>query len=59
MSGFYDGMPVRIDVRAGCYCNLFYCVHQFRLWSKLWYQGARRVMPLKLDHPPLLFRVKV
>lgn len=58
MTGVYDGMPCRIDVR-GCYCNFFHCEHQFLLWSRLWFQGVRRVMPLRLEHPPLLFRCVV
>lgn len=55
--GLYDGMPCRIDISAGCYCNLFYCEHKFRAWSRAWFLGLRRTMPLHLEHPPLLFKV--
>lgn len=55
MNGFYDGMPCRIDIATGCYCNLFYCVHKFRGWSRAWFLGVRRTMPLRLVHPPLFF----
>lgn len=55
----YDGMPVRIELKTGCCCNLPHCEHKFRDWSRAWFLGVRRVMPLKLDHPPMLFRCKV
>ena len=49
-------MKVRIDLNAGCYCNLLYCEHKFRAWSRGWFLGARRVMPLVLEHPSYLIR---
>lgn len=56
---YYDGIPVRIDIDGGCFCNLLYCPHKFRAWSRAWFLGARRVMPLRFEHPMLLFRSKV
>lgn len=50
---------VVIDVSDGCSCNIFKCEHKLRLWSRLWYQGIRRRMPLVLDHPSYLFKVKL
>jgi hypothetical protein len=57
--GTYDGIPSKISVQTGCYCNVLHCQHQFRAWSMLWYQGVRRVMPLVLNHPTYLFRVTI
>lgn len=53
----YDLYEINVD--SGCQCQYTeVCVHQFRTWSQLWFQGVGRRMPLVMTHPAYLFRTK-